>query len=94
MPRARSADVTVPGPAQPGASLVLGGLWISPWSPTLKRPSPGSVARVQGARLARAIDVASIVRCRVISRMRHCSRLGYTSPPAGGSAPATQSPDA
>eukprot|EP00959_Pyramimonas_sp_CCMP1952_P200290 4188929-Pyramimonas_sp.AAC.1 len=29
MPRAGSTCRTVPGPAQPDASLVLGGLWIS-----------------------------------------------------------------
>eukprot|EP00959_Pyramimonas_sp_CCMP1952_P142684 2987202-Pyramimonas_sp.AAC.1 len=55
-PRDGSTDMTFPGSAQPVTPLVLGGLWISTWSPTLKRPHPDSVARACGNRSARAID--------------------------------------
>eukprot|EP00959_Pyramimonas_sp_CCMP1952_P226113 4728442-Pyramimonas_sp.AAC.1 len=45
LPLAGPTGWRVPCPAQPDASLVLGGRWISTWSPTSKRPSPISAAR-------------------------------------------------
>eukprot|EP00959_Pyramimonas_sp_CCMP1952_P032536 682743-Pyramimonas_sp.AAC.1 len=36
-------------------------------------PPPVSVARARRARLARALEVAAIMRCRAISRICHCS---------------------